>query len=85
MFGGVSSELLWKRNDSPFALGVEVNYEQQRDFDGGFGFQAYDVATGHASAYWKMANGFQVQLDAGRYLAGDWGATVTLDREFNNG
>ncbi|MET4102579.1 hypothetical protein ABIE58_002015 [Roseovarius sp. MBR-78] len=85
MFGGVSSELLWKRNDSPFALGVEVNYAQQRDFDGGFGFQRYDVGTGHASAYWDMGNGFHAQIDAGRYLAGDWGATFALDREFNNG
>ncbi len=85
MFGGVSSELLWKRNDSPFALGLEVNYAQQRDFDGGFGFQSYDVATGHASAYWDMGNGFHAQLDAGRYLAGDWGATFALDREFKNG
>ena len=25
------------------------------------------------------------QLDAGRYLAGDWGATIALDREFGNG
>jgi len=24
-------------------------------------------------------------LDAGRYLAGDWGATVTLSRRFENG
>ena len=85
MFAGVSSELLWKRNDSPFALGVEVNYVQQRDFDGGFGFQDFDVATGHASAYWAIGNGFHAQIDAGRYLARDWGATFTLDREFRNG
>jgi hypothetical protein len=85
MYGGVSSELLWKRNDSPFALGVEVNYVQQRDFDQRFGFQDYDVATGHASAYWDMGNGFHAQLDGGRYLARDWGATFALDREFRNG
>jgi hypothetical protein len=85
MFGGLSSELLWKRNDSPFALGIEANYVKQRDFDGGFGFQDYEVATGHASAYLDMGNGFHAQLDAGRYLAGDWGATIALDREFGNG
>ena len=85
MFGGVSSELLWARNDSPFALGVEVNYARQRDFEQDFGFQDYDVATGHVSAYWDMGNGFHAQLDAGRYLARDWGATLTLDREFGNG
>ena len=25
------------------------------------------------------------QVDAGRYLAGDWGATFSLDRQFSNG
>ncbi|MGI3212191.1 YjbH domain-containing protein [Roseovarius tibetensis] len=85
MFGGLSSELLWKRNDSPFALGVEVNYVKQRDFDQRFGFRDYEVATGHASAYWDMGNGFHAQLDAGRYLAKDWGATLAVDREFGNG
>ncbi|GAB4288340.1 MAG: YjbH domain-containing protein [Roseovarius sp.] len=85
MFGGVSAEMLWARNDSPFALGIEVNYVKQRDFDSGFDFRSYEVATGHVSAYWDMGNGFTTQLDAGRYLAGDWGATLTVTREFNNG
>ncbi|MEL7089911.1 MAG: YjbH domain-containing protein, partial [Planctomycetota bacterium] len=49
MFGGVSGELLWKPVDSRLALGAELNYARQRDFDGQFGFQDYDVWTGHAS------------------------------------
>ena len=85
MFGGVSAELLWYPIDSRFALGAEINYARQRDFDVLFGFQDYDVVTGHASAYYDLGNGFRTQLDVGRYLAGDWGATFTLDREFNNG
>jgi len=32
-----------------------------------------------------MGNGYHGQLDAGRYLAGDWGATLTIEREFENG
>ncbi len=85
MFGGVSAELLWKPVSSRLALGVEANYVKQRDFDQGLGFQDYSVATGHASAYYEFNNGFVGQLDVGRYLAGDKGATVTLEREFNNG
>lgn len=85
MFGGISGELLWARNDSPFALGVEVNHVRQRDFDQRFGFRDYDVTTGHVSAYWDMGNGFHAQLDAGRYLARDWGGTLSLDRVFGNG
>ena len=99
MFGGVSGELLWKPVNSRLALGAEVNYTLLRDFDGGFGFRPictnatctafadedYSVVTGHLSAYYDLDNGFQAQLDVGRYLAGDVGATFSLDREFENG
>ena len=85
MFAGISGEVLWKPVDSRFAFGVEVNYVQQRDFDQGFGLRNYKIATGHASAYYDFGNGFHGQVDAGRYLAGDWGGTLALDREFANG
>jgi len=85
MFGGVSAELLWYPVSSRLALGAEINYVKQRDFDMLFGFQNYEVLTGHASAYYDFGNGFYGQLDVGRYLAGDYGATISIDREFNNG
>jgi hypothetical protein len=85
MHGGVSSELLWKPVDSRFALGAELNYTAQRDFEQLFGLQDYDVVTGHLSGYYSFANGFHAQVDVGRYLAGDWGASFSLDREFDNG
>jgi len=85
MFGGVSGEVLWKPVQSRFALGVEVNYVQQRDFDQLWGFRDYEVMTGHVSGYWDMGNGYHAQVDLGRYLAKDWGATVALEREFENG
>jgi len=85
MYGGVSSELLWKPVNGPLALGAEVNYAKQRDFDQLFGFQDYDVVTGHASAYYDFGGGYLGQIDVGRYLAGDHGATFSLDREFDNG
>ena len=84
-FGGISTEVLWKPVDSKLALGAEVNVVRQRDFDQLFGFRDYQVATGHLSGYYEFDNGFHAQVDAGRYLAGDWGATFALDREFANG
>jgi len=84
-FGGVSTEVLWSPIESRFAIGAELNYARQRDFNMLFGFQDYDVVTGHASAYYDLGGGFQTQVDLGRYLAGDWGGTFTLNREFNNG
>jgi len=85
MFGGFSGELLWYPTDSRLALGVEANYAVQRDFDVLFGFQDYNVATGHVSAYYDLPGDYHAQVDVGRYLAGDYGATFTLDREFTNG
>ena len=85
MFGGVSAEVLWKPAGSRLALGIEANYVKQRDFDQRLGFQSYEVATGHVSAYYDFGGGYHGQLDVGRYLAGDVGATVTLERQFANG
>lgn len=85
MFGGVSAELLWKPVDSPLAIGAEVAWVKQRDYDQLFGFRDYDVVTGHVSAYYDFGNGFSTRVDAGRYLAGDYGATFSVDRTFANG
>ncbi|WP_259969816.1 YjbH domain-containing protein [Leisingera caerulea] len=85
MYGGVSGEVLWKPVNSRLGLGLEANYVVQRDFDQRFGFRDYRTFTGHASAYYELPKGYLVQIDAGRYLAGDYGGTFSLNREFDNG
>ena len=97
MYGGLSAELLWKPVDSKFGLGFEVSAVRQRSFDG-LGFapltvttaglgapRSYDTITGHFSGYYAFDNGLHAQVDVGRYLAEDWGMSVRLNREFNNG
>lgn len=85
MYGGISGELLWKPIDSRLGLGLELSYVKQRDFDQRLGFQDYDTVTGHVSAYYEFNNGFHGQIDVGKYLAGDWGTTISINREFKNG
>ena len=86
MFAGVSGEVLWKDVNSPLAYGLELNYARQRDPGKVFGVNDYDTVTGFGSVYWDTGwNGVYAQVDAGRYLAGDWGATMTLSRRFENG
>ena len=86
MYGGVSAEVLWKPYDRSWGLGLELNWVKQRDFETLLSFRDYDVVTGHASVYWNTGYyGLFAQVDAGRYLAGDWGATFTLKRRFANG
>lgn len=92
MYAGVSGEVLWKPVDSRLAFGAEVNFVKPRAFDGGLGLRGYKTVSGeipklngHVSAYYDFENGFHGQVDVGRYLAGDYGATVAVDREFRNG
>ena len=86
MYGGVSGEVLWQPVNQSWGLGAELNYARKRDFDDFAGFADFDAVTGHASLYWDTGyKGIAAQVDAGRYLAGDWGATFTLSRRFANG
>ena len=86
MFGGIGGELLYRPPNSRFAFGGELYYAKQRDFDTLFSFQDYDVVTGHASVYYDTPYAhWNVALHAGRYLAGDLGATLELSRRFPNG
>jgi hypothetical protein len=87
MYGGISSEVLYQPVNKRWALGADVNYVAQRNTDGGFGFDEFDyrVTTGHVSGYYDLGNGYDVELDVGRYLAGDVGGTLTLTRYFSNG
>ena len=85
MYGGVSGELLWKPADSRLGLGAELTYARKRSPDDPFAFEDYDTTTGFVSAYYEFDGGYLGQVDVGQYLAGDTGATISLDREFDNG
>ncbi|KFE33266.1 YjbH domain-containing protein [Thioclava atlantica] len=85
MFAGVSAELLWSPQNSRLALGAEVNRVRQRGYDQRFDLRDYEVTTGHLSAYYQLNDNFFTELDVGRYLAGDYGATLSFSRVFDNG
>lgn len=86
MYGGVAAEVLWYRPERSWALGLNINRVRQREFEQGFGFRDYEVTTGHLTAYWDTPwSGVHVEASAGRYLAGDVGATLRLGRRFANG
>ncbi|MFZ3018537.1 MAG: YjbH domain-containing protein [Gallionella sp.] len=86
MYGGVGGEWLYRPWQSPVAFGVDVNAVRQRGFGQDFSFLSYKTLTGHASVYWDTGfQGINATMRAGRYLAGDWGATLDLSRVFQNG
>ena len=86
MYGGVGAEWLHRPWQGPLAWGVDVNHVRQRDFQQDLGFRDYKVNTGHATLYWDTGlKDLLVKLSAGRYLAGDTGATLDVSRVFSNG
>lgn len=87
MFAGVGGELLYRPMGERWALGGDINRVRKRDFEQDFGLQQYEVWTGHVTGY---ARGFPLRhmltrISVGRYLAKDFGVTIDLSREFDNG
>jgi hypothetical protein len=87
MFGGFGGEVLYRELDSSWAVGLDVNYAKQRDWENHFGFRNYDVITGHATGYWRphfMPNTL-ARVAVGQFLAGDRGVQVSFEHKFNSG
>lgn len=85
MFAGVGGELLYRPERSRFAVGTELNWVKQRDFDQLAGLRDYDAVVGDVSLYAEWGHDLRTVLRGGRYLAGDWGGTFEVSREFANG
>lgn len=86
MFGGFGAEILYRPYAHNFAVGLDVNWVKQRDYNQIFSFRDYDVLTGHATVYHENTTyNISSKLSVGRYLAGDFGATFDVSRRFSNG
>lgn len=91
MYAGVGGELLYRGLDSPFAFGIDINRVRQRDFNGVFGFNDYEVTTGFASMYYDLEQhvpwlaGGLVTARFGQFLAGDKGVHLNFQRRFDSG
>jgi hypothetical protein len=86
MFGGVGAEVLYRPMGDRWALGADANFVRQRGFSQHFSFRNYQVATGHATLYYDTGwYGLKTAISVGRYLAGDWGTTIDVSRQFGNG
>lgn len=87
MYSGGGAEVLYRPVDSRLAVGVDLNYVGQRDYDSTFGLFDYRVLTGHVTAYWQpeFIEDVLLKISAGRYLAKDHGVTVDFSRRFDSG
>lgn len=86
MFTGAGGEVLWRPYGKSWAVGADLWDVYQRNFDELFGLQHYHVLTGHVTLYVNTHwHDLVASVSAGRYLAGDYGATFELDRRFDTG
>jgi len=86
MFAGAGGELLWRPEGERWAIGVTAYEVWQRGFDQLFELRAYHVFTGHISFYYQVTDeDLSFRAHAGRFLAGDYGATFEVVRRFDSG
>ncbi|WP_198679644.1 YjbH domain-containing protein [Aliidiomarina minuta] len=87
MFGGAGYEMVYRPLDKSWAIGFDINRVRQRNFTGGTGFHDYETTTGFVSLYYQMPwlEDTMLQLDFGRFLAGDDGVNMTFQKRFDSG
>tara|TARA_E500000075_G_C6812281_1_gene231386 strand:- start:154 stop:675 length:522 start_codon:yes stop_codon:yes gene_type:complete len=85
MHAGARAEVLWKNNKKPYGFGIDVAQVQKRETDGRFKLKNEHFNTYLASIYYDLPNDWIVKVDSGKYLAGDFGSTISIKRSFNNG
>ncbi len=85
MYAGVRAEAIWKDVKKPYGLGVDLAKIRKRNTFGDFSLLNESYSTIIGSLYYDAERDWKIKLDAGKYLAGDYGATFSLARTFNNG
>jgi hypothetical protein len=86
MYAGVGGEVLYRPYGERWAFGVDVNWVRQRGFRQDFALRGYKTVVGNATVY--LNTGFHdvtLAASVGRYLAKDYGVTLDVSREFDNG
>ena len=85
MYAGIRAEAIWKDIKRPYGIGLDLAAIRKRNTFGDFSILNESYSTIIGTVYYDLQRDWSVQLDAGRYLAGDYGATFSLSRTFNNG
>ena len=84
-FAGYGGEILYKPAQWPIGIGLDVHHVRKRDYDLRFDLLDYETTVGHLTLYYDAGGMFDIEINAGRYLARDWGATATIARKFGSG
>ena len=86
MFAGIGSEFLWRPFAENYAVGVEAWRVAQRDYDMLFSLRDYKTTTGFINLYYKEPRSkVRIKVTGGKFLAGDSGIHLDLNRRFKSG
>lgn len=88
MYSGLGGEILYRPWGKTFAIGADLWQVLKREPDSflEMGFNGDHILSGHVNAWYEFpASDMTLQLRAGRYLAGDVGGTVALEKRMDNG
>lgn len=88
MYAGAGGEILYRPFDKRYALGAESWLALKRDPDSTLNYRLNGdhLLTGHLKAWYDIPESdITIGLKAGRYLAEDWGGTLSLQKNFKNG
>jgi hypothetical protein len=86
MYGGISTELMYKPFRGNVAFSYEYNDVKKRSFDQKFSFSEYKISTNHMNvAYYHPKTNILTKWSYGKYLAGDIGYTLDLSRRMPSG
>lgn len=86
MYSGAGGELRWQPPLDRWSVGLTAHHLWQRLPGGVAILRGSNKTSGHLTLGWAGPDaGTRLELAAGRYLAGDWGATAGLSRRFGTG
>ena len=87
MYNGFGLEYLNFDIEKNYAFGFEAFHVYKRDYDLRFTTLDYDTTTAFLNFYYRNQYivPFDLHLSHGKYLAGDIGSTIELQRRFKNG
>ncbi len=87
-YAGAGGEILYRPHDKRYAIGAEAWFVNRRDpFTSlNTGFSGDGLLTGHVNAWyhWPQSD-LVMQASAGRYLAEDFGGSLSIEKSFKNG
>lgn len=86
MYGGIGGEVIYMPHHKKWALGADLYYVKQREFDQKFSFRDYQTITGYISYYQDLPiYDMRMKISAGKFLGKDKGFNVDLSRRFDSG